>query len=93
MWIRIVDHGYLGKPLPDGVIALLQGGRSLNQKISTILYLFYVVYVVYSFNVIEFVCIYIHIHCIYGCITTSMTVPKVSHISLLKKYIYLMLIM
>jgi hypothetical protein len=83
-----VDHGYLRKPLPDGVIALLWGGRSLNQKISTILYLFYVVYVVYSFNVIEFVCIYIHIHCIYGCITASMTVPKVSHISLLKKYIY-----
>ena len=57
-----MDHGYLGKPLPDGVIALPRGGRSLNQKISTILYLFYVVYVVYSFNVIEFVCIYIHIH-------------------------------
>jgi hypothetical protein len=93
MWIRIVDHGYLGKPLPDGVIALPRGGRSLNQKISTILYLFYVVYDVYIFNVIEFVCIYIHIHCIYGCITASMTVPKVSHISLLKKYIYLMLIM
>jgi hypothetical protein len=88
-----VDHGYLGKPLSNRFIALPQGGRSLNQKISTILYLFYVMYVVYSFNVIEFVCIYIHIHCIYGCITASMIVPKVSHISLLKKYIYLMLIM
>jgi hypothetical protein len=88
-----VDHGYLGKPLPDGFIALPWGGRSLNQKISTILYLFYVVYIVYSFNVIEFVCIYIHIHCIYGFITASMNVPKVYHISLLNKYIYLMLIM
>jgi hypothetical protein len=87
-----VDHGYLGKPFPDGVIALLRGGRSLYQKISTILYLFYVVYVVYNFNVIEFVCIYIHIQCIYGFITASMIVPKMSHISLLKKYIYLMLI-
>ena len=73
----------LGSLCPDGVIALPRGGRSLNQKISTILYLFYVVYVVYSFNFIEFVCIYIHIHCIYGCITASMTVPNVSHISLL----------
>jgi hypothetical protein len=82
-----VDHGYLGKPFPDGVIALLQGGRSLNQKISTILYLFYVVYVLYSFNVIEFVYIYIQIHCIYGCITASMTVHNVFHVSLLQKYV------
>ena len=87
MWIRIVDHGYLGKPLPDGVIVLLWHGRPLNQKISTILYLLYVVFVVYNFNVIEFVCIYIHIHCIYGCITASMIVPKVYHILLLKKYV------
>ena len=88
-----MDHGYLGKPFPDGVIALLWGGRSLNQKISIILYLLYVVYVVYSFNVIEFVCIYIHIHFINDCITAPTTVPKVSHISLLKKSIYMMLIM
>jgi hypothetical protein len=27
-----VDHGYLGKPLPDGVIALLWGGRSSHSK-------------------------------------------------------------
>ena len=82
-----MDHGYLGKPLPDGFIALLRGGMSLNQKISTILYLFYVVYVAYSFNVIELVCIYIHIHCIYGCINASMTVHNVFHVSLLKKYV------
>jgi hypothetical protein len=38
----------------------------LTQKISTIIYLLYVVYVVNSFNVIKFVCIYIYIHCIYA---------------------------
>jgi hypothetical protein len=27
-----VDHGYLGKPLHDGVIALLRGGRSSHSK-------------------------------------------------------------
>jgi hypothetical protein len=89
-----VDHGYLGKPLHNGIIALLWGGRSSHSKDKyNSLFLLYDVYIVYSFNVIEFVGIYIHIHCINDCITAPTTVPKVSHISLLKKSIYLMLIM
>jgi hypothetical protein len=82
----------LGSHYPDGVIALLRGGESSQSKDKYTSLLLYVVYVVYSFNVIKFVCIYIYIHFLYSCITASMMVHNVSHISLLNKYIYLMLI-
>ena len=39
------------------------------------------------YNVIRIAYIYIYIHCIYGCITASMTVHNVFHVSQLKKYV------
>jgi hypothetical protein len=84
----------LGSHCPDGFIALLMGGRSSQSK-DKYNYLF-IVCCVCCIQVIMLLklSVYTYIYISYMlALPASMTVHNVFHISLIKKYIYLMLIM
>jgi hypothetical protein len=88
MWIWIVDRGYLGKPLPDGFIALLRGERYSQSKDKyNSLFIVYCVSCIQVIMLLEFL-VYTYIYIAYMlALPTSMTVHNVFHISFLKKYI------
>jgi hypothetical protein len=57
-----VDHGYLGKPLPDGVIALLRGGRSSHSKDKYNYLFYYMMCILYTVLMLLNLLVYTYIY-------------------------------
>jgi hypothetical protein len=57
-----VDHGYLGKPLHDGVIALLWGGRSFHSKDKYNSLFYYIMCILYTVLMLLNLFVYTYIY-------------------------------
>jgi hypothetical protein len=57
-----VDHGYIGKPFPDGFIALLLGGRSSHSKDKYNSLFYYMMHILYTVLMLLNLFVYTYIY-------------------------------